>query len=769
MINESTEVESLAAEGKHKEAAQVAKQLGLHARAADLYAGIWDFDEAAQCAEMDGDLPRALSWALEAKNRELAAEYAEALQAQGKEGKEQTLAIFTKRRHFAKAARLAEELELPDDAISLYQQGHLDMDAARLMIAHQQEREAGRLLEKVVKNLDPGEQRSEANLQLGLLLAAMMQHEQAVRCLQDAVTSDKTRSVAQEALVLELGHLGLRDAARSILLDLRKRDSSVSPNLDAYLRAHRKKPKKRNKDKQLRIVGGRYRLEDLLGSGASGRVYSALDQVSGKRVAVKLLSSSHASGSDAYARFAREAKLATTLHHPNLVETYAVSPQQGFLVMELMAGKSLEEKSKTKMAPPVIRRMCLDVLAGLQLAHQRGIIHRDIKPANIFFDARGTAKIGDFGVAHLLDMGQTQTGGLIGTLAYMSPEQITGAPLTIAADLYGVGVTIYEVLCGRLPFQGPDFVAQHLGEQAPTPSEVSDCDPVWDPILLRLLEKNPGDRYDSIDVLRRELTAIDFSDEVTSFVLPRAKPVSKVEPQPQSETPSDENSSEDKVEETSRYTFSTPIGTTPSSTLSRAIDTMLNRSVIIEQFNAALDSETERRLFALARGGGPFLQRALSYDKSQGIAIFEAPTGSPMSELSTPMSTRLATRLFKRLARALAPLHASDRYHGGISGTTVLLDGRGHPTVLVSGLQSAGGLSIQSDTEQIMMVVSEAVGMEPDEQQSIAETLVLGLLGPVNAELSEPLLAMPTSDGEELYAFAEAIELILLKQKQQRL
>ena len=110
--------------------------------------------------------------------------------------------------------------------------------------------------------------------------------------------------------------------------------------------------------------------------------------------------------------------------------------------------------------------MALEIIGGLEAAHHRGVVHRDIKPANIFFDARGTAKLGDFGVAHLVDLGQTQTGGLIGTLAYMSPEQITGAPITIAADLYSLGITLFEALTGRLPFLGPDFVAQHLGEAA---------------------------------------------------------------------------------------------------------------------------------------------------------------------------------------------------------------------------------------------------------------------------------------------------------------
>src|SRR4029079_2439785 len=125
-----------------------------------------------------------------------------------------------------------------------------------------------------------------------------------------------------------------------------------------------------------------------------------------------------------------------------------------------------------RLAAVQVRRMALDIIAGLQAAHHRGLVHRDVKPANVFFDARGTAKLGDFGVAHLVDLGQTQTGGLIGTLAYMSPEQITGAPISIAADIYALSGTLFGAVPGRLPFLGPDFVAQHLGEEPPAPTTV---------------------------------------------------------------------------------------------------------------------------------------------------------------------------------------------------------------------------------------------------------------------------------------------------------
>ncbi len=790
-------MEKLVAEGRYKEAAEAASAAHAHSRAADLYERIWDFAAAASCAEEAGDLPRALSNALDAKEHVRAEHLATELTAQGEEGKRAALEVFAARRHYASAAKLAEELEEPEKALEYYQAGHLDLDSARLFIQLGQDRDAGRLLERAIDTLDPGEERAQASLQLGLLLARLLQHEEAVRRLQEAREHEATSVRAQHALIREFVALGLQDAARDVLRTLRTEDSSVPAQLDAFLKKNQLAAPKKAGKRERRVVGGRYRLEKLLGAGASGRVFKAYDEVSDKNVAVKLLAGAHAQGSEAYARFAREAKLATNLRHPNLIEVYDFSDSQGFLVMELMVGDSLEMKLKAPISPPTIRRMCLDVLSGLELAHQRGIIHRDLKPANIFFDARGVAKIGDFGVAHLLDLGQTQTGGLIGTLAYMSPEQITGAPLSIAADLYGVGITLFEALTARLPFQGPDFVAQHLGEQAPLPSEVSDCDPCWDELVLRLLAKNPGDRFDSIAALRRALQALHLQDESQPLRIPNVQgtkaPAKRISaPIRAASSPTEEEESK------TRYAFETSLGATEGSTLARAIDTTLNRSVIIERFSEKLTEAAERRLYALARGGGPFLQRALAYERSEDelpVAIFEAPAGSPIGERDSALSTRLATRLLKRLARAVAPLHASDRAHGSLSGASILLDERGHPTVLVCGLQSPKEQpSASEDVQAIMRVIVAAVkprgetsdvadiGLSDDAEARIdaadnepsseqrredaASELVRALLEDPDDETCQRLLSSPREDGEELYSFAEAIEIVLLRHKQ---
>jgi len=393
------------------------------------------------------------------------------------------------------------------------------------------------------------------------------------------------------------------------------------------------------------------------------------------------------------------------------------------------------------MAQNTVRRFVLDLLDGLELAHRRGVIHRDIKPANIFLDGRGTAKLGDFGVAHLLDLGQTQTGGLIGTLAYMSPEQITGASLTISADLYAVGVTLFEALTGRLPFLGPDFVAEHLGAVPPAPSSIKDeLSPEWDPVLAKLLAKNPDDRYATVDELRHALIRVNIENRGSVLLLPRAKAGSALTP-PQK--PAVAAAPVQAEEASDRYEFETSLGRSSASSLSRALDRSLGRSVIIERFDpGTVGDAEEERLYALARGGGPFLQRALSYDRSAGMAVFEAPSGAPIADRSEGQepSMRWITRLLKRLARALAPVHRSGHAHGAISSHTVLLDELGYPTIMISGIGPAPeNASPQADTKACIALARQLMSSSEIEGLSSAST------------------------GDELYELAEALEVAVVK------
>ena len=214
-----------------------------------------------------------------------------------------------------------------------------------------------------------------------------------------------------------------------------------------------------------------------------------------------------------------------------------------------------------------------------------------------------------------------------------------------------------------------------------------------------------------------------------------------------------------------RYQFETVLGKTAESTLSRAVDTSLDRSVILERYRDAGGeaSERERRLYALARGGGPFLQRALAYDRASAVAVFEAPSGTPIGEgfAASPPSPRQAVRLLKRLARAVAPLHEHGLAHGAIDETTALVDDDGNPTVLICGLGPAqsSGQKPADDVSAIIALVAGLISAEPS-----PAGLARALIGQIEMGQQTALEAIsPPATGEELYAFADAVEVSLLE------
>jgi tRNA A-37 threonylcarbamoyl transferase component Bud32 len=389
--------------------------------------------------------------------------------------------------------------------------------------------------------------------------------------------------------------------------------------------------------------------------------------------------------------------------------------------------------------------MALDIIAGLEAAHHRGVVHRDVKPANVFFDARGTAKLGDFGVAHLVDLGQTQTGGLIGSLAYMSPEQITGAPISIAADLYALGVTLFEAITGRLPFLGPDFVAQHLGEPAPSASSVApDLAAGWDDILAGLLVKNPRERTATLGDLRNQLDALDLGGQ--PLIGPRRQAVTGTH---------SIIALAEEGEDKPRYQFETPLGRTALSELARAVDTVLDRSVVIERFDPgdeALRALDRARL--LGRAQSPFVQRALSLDRAARVAVFEAPSGASLADAPPHLPPAETVRMLKRLARAAAAIHEVGGSHGAISPRTIVLDDGAVPTVMAAGLGPVAESRPSDDVAAIVAVVAAIVESEPT-FDALARTLT-------DAVGATPPRFAPPVDGESLYAAADAIDIAVL-------
>ncbi len=225
------------------------------------------------------------------------------------------------------------------------------------------------------------------------------------------------------------------------------------------------------------VIGGRYELEELVGTGGMSSVYRAHDRMLERKVALKILHY-HLGGDDEYVeRFRREARAVAQLAHPNIVTVIDRGEDDGrqFIVFEYVDGQTLKEVVDAEGALPIdeVLRLGTGIASGLAFAHEHGIVHRDVKPQNVLMNGDGRAKVTDFGIARSLDVerGVTETGTVLGTSNYIAPEQASGQPVDDRSDVYSLGVVLYELLTGEVPFPGESFVAvamQHINEPPPS-------------------------------------------------------------------------------------------------------------------------------------------------------------------------------------------------------------------------------------------------------------------------------------------------------------
>ena len=274
------------------------------------------------------------------------------------------------------------------------------------------------------------------------------------------------------------------------------------------------------------IIDERYRVVSRVGSGGMAEVYCAEDLQLGRRVAVKLLHERFAQDPEFVERFRREASSAASLSHANIVSVYDRGEWGGtyYIAMELLEGRSLDTivREEAPLTPERAIELTEQVLRAARFAHRHGVVHRDLKPHNVIIDSEGRVKVTDFGIARAGASEITQTGSIMGTARYLSPEQAQGEAVGPRSDLYAIGILLYELLTGTVPFEGESVVAialRHLSEPPRPPSSlVSSISPQLDAIVLRALAKDPDQRFadadeflDALNRARARLRAEDGS------------------------------------------------------------------------------------------------------------------------------------------------------------------------------------------------------------------------------------------------------------------
>ncbi|WP_455901003.1 protein kinase domain-containing protein [Rhodococcus gordoniae] len=266
-----------------------------------------------------------------------------------------------------------------------------------------------------------------------------------------------------------------------------------------------------------KVLDGRYELSGLLGVGGSGEIHDGWDTRLHRPVAVKLLGREFGSRPDVRRRFEVEARAAAALNHPRIVAVYDTGEHDGrpYIVMERLPGRTLaDDISRGPLPDDRVRTVLVSILEALVAAHDAGILHRDIKPANVLITENGEIKVADFGIAKSVGDDLTRTGELVGTVAYLSPDRITGHAASVTDDLYAVGIVGYESLCGRRPFAEDNILALARAITHDLPQPLPELRPDVHPglvaVIERALAREPSDRFRTA---REMLSALRNSSE----------------------------------------------------------------------------------------------------------------------------------------------------------------------------------------------------------------------------------------------------------------
>lgn len=614
------------------EAGALAMERGDAARASDLFERACLFDRAADASLAARDGARALVFAALA-NDDTRAERALA-GTPGEADRRRAAYELARRGLHAWAARAFESVGDGRAAADAWASAGRADRAAELWERLGEPATAARELERAA--LRGGPNRDALALDLGRLLLRHGRTEAAVRALQTIEAGRTERAAALVELVRAFELLGLEVAAS----DARRELEAVGP------------PSARGRsDGSSAATGpgaarvfGRYEILREVASTATARVLECVDLLDRERVALKIFAGSGllGVGRDVLARFEREVTILRTLDHPSVVPLRAYLPDGPALALAWMPGGTLTEMlARERMAPARAVEIAAALLDALSAAHRAGVIHRDVKPGNVLFDGAGAARLSDFGAAHLGDLTATATAGMIGTFAYMSPEQREGRPATIRSDVYSVGAVLREMLTGLRPDE----------ERERKPSAMHrDLRPAHDAVVSKLLASDPDERPESALAARALLLGLDWPKNAETATRPRSqRPPAAGAPAPEGArlTPDGED----------------------------AIDRFTGHRV--RRVPLTPRSLVRARAFAAGSEGVDVILRA---DPTEG-EIWIVATAPDETLLDRPLEPEEA----RVLERALASLHERGIAHGHVDRAHVILSARTGPRLRFEG------------------------------------------------------------------------------------
>ncbi|MBW2457311.1 MAG: protein kinase [Deltaproteobacteria bacterium] len=617
-------IETLCAAGKLGEAAAECAAAGQHQRAAELYERACDFSAAAEQALAAGDCPAAMRLVALSGHAGLTGRISAAvLDREPPATVARIAADLCARAYPQHGAVLYRGAGQPLEAAQAFERAGAIAEAAGCYDQAGEPAQAARLLEAALREQSDTAP-DELRVALGELYARHGKHQAAVRALQQVGRDSPWRAAALPTLALSLEQVGLRQA----LVDLEPELKRHGVTADGAAPSH-------PSEAYETTLYGRYGVLCEVAVTPHARLLEAMDKLSGQRVAVKILASrARGVGRDALERFAREARALAKLRHPNVVPLHDFVAEGPAMVLAWMAGGSLRDlMDRETLSPARAAEIAGAVLGALGEAHRLGILHRDIKPSNLLFDEGGTARLADFGAAHMSESAATVTVGDIGTVAYMSPEQRRGQAATVRSDLYSLGVLLFEMLTGELPGGAPRVSPAH-----------PDLDDSHDALLQKLLAEASEARFDGALQARQAIEACAWPTRIVERERAPAAALGTARP-------GDEPTSSERLVEPSQ-------GAGGAAGALLRHDAWLGRDLWV----LPLDDAAVARAAAFARAGHPALPAVLRADAGARQIWIEVPRGQALATGPASLSQIEAAHL----REALEALHRAGGTHGAV-------------------------------------------------------------------------------------------------------